>query len=418
MDAIINTYILREQAAGLATSSRVDADSGILHGVKILGLESRNTGRTIGLDPGRFGEALDQRYRYSLDALREAAKLYEGQVVRVDHPEFERDADGQRRASDSDRLALDTFGELRRIRVTESGLFGDLHAIRSHPAFAFVFEIAERFPDKLALSHDAGGVPELIDGRIVITKISEVRGVDIIGEKPGTTNGLFESQEPDMIQTTIRKIVEKLGRKRVGRDPFGAMLLEQMDELGAPVAEIPVQVEPEANAQDQIKDAFRKMVMAAFDDDSLDSAATIKKIREILKAQEKLGSAEPAPAIEQEDEDEEENGTNTTETGRHGRRQRESVSAMEERLGSLERHQAVRELVESRGIAWADLPDAKRELVTSQSSVDQARAIVESWSPLDVRGRAARPKIRSLTESVHEPSDYPKEYTEFVRAMK
>src|SRR5262249_2363425 len=47
---------------------RVDVKGGVIHGVKIVGLESRNIGRTIGLDPDEFAGALDKPYGYSPSA--------------------------------------------------------------------------------------------------------------------------------------------------------------------------------------------------------------------------------------------------------------------------------------------------------------------------------------------------------------
>ena len=52
---------------------------------------------------------------------------------------------------------------------------------------------------------------------------------------------------------------------------------------------VAVMPEPkESTPQDKIKDALKQMVLAAIDDDKLDMKATIKKIQEIMRAQEKL----------------------------------------------------------------------------------------------------------------------------------
>lgn len=175
---------------------RVDRDNGVIRGVKVLGFQSQSTGRTIGLEPAQFGEAVNQPYCYSRHAMMEAAPMYEGATVYVDHPEFSYRPDGERIASPRDRKTGEVFGKLVNIRVTESGMYADLEYLKEHPLTPKVLEVAERMPEKLALSHNATGHPRLMNGRIVIDKITDVRSVDLVGEKPGTTHGLFESAPP------------------------------------------------------------------------------------------------------------------------------------------------------------------------------------------------------------------------------
>lgn len=178
-------------------SSRVDAQEGVIRGVKVLGLQSANTGRTLGLDAAEFGEALDQPYSYAREALAKAAPLYEGLGVYVDHPEFNYSAGGARLFKQRDRKTAERFGRLANVRVSESGLYADLEYLRSHPLAPLVVEAALRMPEMLGLSHHASGRPALVEGRIVIEEIVDVKSVDIIGERPGTTQGLFESRDPD-----------------------------------------------------------------------------------------------------------------------------------------------------------------------------------------------------------------------------
>ena len=83
--------------------------------------------------------------------------------------------------------------------------------------------------------------------------------------------------------------------------PYESLLeIEGIDPL-LPVAE-PI---GGGSTDDAIKSAFRAMVIAAFDDEALDSKATIAKIKDILKAQEKVMSigkkpeaADAEPAVE------------------------------------------------------------------------------------------------------------------------
>ena len=187
---------LRETASD--TTPRVDTKRGIIHGVKVLGAKSKSTGKTIGLDPAEFGEAVNEPYVYSKRAMLEAAPLYEGAKVYIDHPEFSYKQDGERVASTRDRKTGEVFGQLHNIRVTESGMFADLHFLKTHSLAAQIVETAQRMPSLLALSHNATGHPSLVNGRIVIEKITDVRSVDLVGERPGTTHSLFETEGKPM----------------------------------------------------------------------------------------------------------------------------------------------------------------------------------------------------------------------------
>lgn len=197
--APITQVALFESTASDA-NARIDEERGIIFGVKVLGYRSRATGRTIGLDPRLYGEAVDQPYCYSRQAVMEAAPLYEHCRVYIDHPEFSYRQDGERIASLRDRRLEEVFGELVNIRVTESGMYADLHYVKSHPRAAQIVETARRFPHLLALSHNAKGEPLLENGQVVINHISDVRSVDLVGERPGTTNGLFETAGKTMAE--------------------------------------------------------------------------------------------------------------------------------------------------------------------------------------------------------------------------
>jgi hypothetical protein len=178
-------------------ASRVDRQKGIIYGVKLVGFESRNTARVLGLDPKEFNGALDHTYAYSPYALSKAAKLYEGAPVRFDHPPSTITPSGARIITNPVRPCLSVIGEVRNAALGEDGLYGDVHLLLTHPHADFVLEVAERMPDKLAISHNAAGKPELENGRVVITEIVKVASCDLIGDVPGTTNGLFESALDD-----------------------------------------------------------------------------------------------------------------------------------------------------------------------------------------------------------------------------
>lgn len=184
---------LLEISATPAGPARVDVESCVVYGCKVVGLQSCNTGKVLGLPRAEFGNALDLPYSYGSRALETALPLYEGCAIRLNHPPTIIDDTGARRVRDHSRGAMDTVGELKNVRMKRDGLYGDLHLLKSHPSTPFVLEMAQRMPGKLALSHNAHGVPVLEGGRIAINRILKVVSVDLVGEQPGTTAGLFES---------------------------------------------------------------------------------------------------------------------------------------------------------------------------------------------------------------------------------
>ncbi len=96
---------LQEFVSSRGVAVRVDRNLGVIRGVKLLGLESRN---------GR---------RYLPAALAQAAALYEGAKVNVNHPK------GSPLAA---RDYQDRLGSIRSVRSAADGLFGDLHFNPKH----------------------------------------------------------------------------------------------------------------------------------------------------------------------------------------------------------------------------------------------------------------------------------------------
>ena len=181
--------LLERAAAG----GRVDRAAGVIRGCKIIGITSVNQAGLIGMT----GPGSDLPYSYSPQALQKAAPLYEGVAVFVDHPPFHHEPSGSRRASTAERKVAEKFGTLRNIQARHDGLYGDLHFLTTHPLANQVCEAAEKMPSMFCLSHNAAGRPVLRNGRYIIEEIADVRSVDLVGEKGGTTSSLFESSTPN-----------------------------------------------------------------------------------------------------------------------------------------------------------------------------------------------------------------------------
>jgi hypothetical protein len=160
----------------------VDREAGVIRGVKVLGRESRN---------GR---------EYSDRALHEAAQLYEGIGVNLNHPD--------RKETNRERPVEAGFGWLAAARVEADGVYADLHYLRSHAQAAVLIEAAERNPKRFGLSHNAEGKVARRDGKTIVESIEKVRSVDVV-QNPATNSGLFESEERKMSTRTVQEVIQE-----------------------------------------------------------------------------------------------------------------------------------------------------------------------------------------------------------------
>lgn len=143
----------------------VEAELGVLRGVKLLGLNSRN-GRT-----------------YREQALRDAAPLYEGAKVNIDHaPGGPLAPRGYR-----DRLGVVKNVELR----PGEGLFGTLVFNPKHALAEQLVWDAQHAPENVGLSHNVLARTAWDQGHEVVEAIDRVQSVDLVAD-PATTSGLFE----------------------------------------------------------------------------------------------------------------------------------------------------------------------------------------------------------------------------------
>ena len=159
--------ILQEYVDSGSQQLRVDRKAGVIHGVKVLGLQSRN---------GR---------RYQERALAEAVKLYEGAKVNVNHPKGHplspRDY--------QDRLGVICGVQLR----LGEGLFGDLHFNPKHSLSEQLMWDAEHASQNVGLSHNVLAQTKREGDETVVETITKVQSIDLVAD-PATTRGLFEQQ--------------------------------------------------------------------------------------------------------------------------------------------------------------------------------------------------------------------------------
>lgn len=160
-----------------APTGRVDRTAGVIRGVKILGRTSKN---------GR---------EYSPQAMRQAATIYEGLGVNLNHP--------SKATPNVSRAVEDGIGWLENVTVKADGVYGDLAVLKSHPRAAAIFEFAERNPGRFGLSHNAAGEVVQRNGKAVVESVASVRSVDLV-QNPATNTSLFESQDHMPNHRTMR----------------------------------------------------------------------------------------------------------------------------------------------------------------------------------------------------------------------
>jgi len=154
---------------------RIDRQQGVLRGVKLLGLESRN---------GR---------KYSPTALEAAKGLYEGARVNVNHPK------GHPLAT---RDYQDRLGLVRNIALRPAvGLFGDFHFNPKHALAEQLLWDAEHAPENVGFSHNVQARTARQGDETFVEAILKVHSVDLVAD-PATTCGLFEQAQSAAASST------------------------------------------------------------------------------------------------------------------------------------------------------------------------------------------------------------------------
>ncbi len=180
--------LLQEYVDSRSERLRVDRAAGVIRGVKLLGLSSRN---------GR---------RYREDALTSAIGLYEDAKVNINHPK------GHPLAP---RDYQDRLGVVRGVEFRAGqGLFGDLHFNPKHALSEQLVWDAEHAPQNVGMSHNVLARTRRDGGETIVEAITKVQSIDLVAD-PATTSGLYE-------QTGS----QELGVKRQepeGRDSFPAL---------------------------------------------------------------------------------------------------------------------------------------------------------------------------------------------------
>jgi len=344
--AVANKRVPLNEECTLA-ESKVDREAGVVRNVKVLGAESRN-GRT-----------------YTTEAMQQASRLYEGVGVNINHPE--------RSNPNRERRFEEGFGELKNVRVENGAVYADLHYPTKHALAEDFAERAEKFPNQLGLSHNAEGSTVSKGGKTFVDSIERVRSVDIV-RSPATNKSLFESEDQP-VKKTLKQILETI--------PESHKLRTLLVEMDAAMPDMQVEMPAEANAEDSIKAAFRQAVVAAFDDDKLDTQATLGKIKEILKAYEKVSGDAPAPESKPDEGGEGKPKEDTPESKIDKddpmlKQLQEQLSALQAKDKAHETEKACRKLIESAG---HDVTDARLQTLSALPNDELRKAAIKEWAP-------------------------------------
>jgi len=160
------TETLQEYCDSRGVRMRVDREEGVIRGVKILGLQSRN------------------RRSYLPEALVQAARLYEDAKVNVNHPK------GNPAAP---RDYQDRIGMIRNVRTQPGeGMFADFYFNPKHALAEQLLWDAEHAPENVGFSHNVEARTVRQGDEVVVEAITRVQSVDLVAD-PATTRGIFES---------------------------------------------------------------------------------------------------------------------------------------------------------------------------------------------------------------------------------
>ncbi|MGZ3316613.1 MAG: hypothetical protein ACXU95_04845 [Isosphaeraceae bacterium] len=348
----------------------IDTEAGVIRGVKILGRVSKN---------GR---------EYSDGALAEAARQYEGAKVNLNHP--------GKKDGNSERPFEAGIAWLENVSIRPEGVYGDMPYLKSHPQSGVLVEAAQRNPSRFGLSHNAEGSMVKKNGKNVVESISRVHSVDIV-QNPATNQGLFESCDPEPLDTEkpvktqvkLKEFVAAIDAKAALKSKL--VKLFEMDEMAA-MGDYPTDSAPaEMSADDQAIEAIVALVRAALKEGDPDKAGmAIKALGKIIAPEA------PAPAPEAP------SGDAAAEAAA------ESVKVEKAKTD------AATELLEAAGIK-VDQSKVKA-LVALHGQTSDRKALVESWRPAAATpAKPAKPAfLRPITEGVGE---FPADNKSFLSAI-
>lgn len=207
MATILTDIDLVEYSDNRGNKPVVDREQGVIRGVKLLGLESKN-GRS-----------------YLPSAIAGAKSLYEGAKVNVNHPKGN---------AQSARDYQDRLGHISAVEHRPDGLYGTLHFNPKHALAEQLCWDAEHAPQNVGLSHNVKGKTVTRNGVVAVEAITHVHSVDLVAD-PATNKSLFESIETQESAMSLKDIT--LAQLKAERpDLLESVLTEQASGEAATAA--------------------------------------------------------------------------------------------------------------------------------------------------------------------------------------
>lgn len=231
---------------------RVDRETGVIHGVKVLGWESANGRRydPSGVDPS----------------------LYEGRRVNAGHQK-----------GGGDRDPRDTYAVLEGVSKAADGLYAERLCLLN-PKGEFeqrLLGAAEKAPRLFGLSHTARGREKQGSGGKIIEAVESVESVDLVTD-PATVAGFFESRG-GVVKKKLKDLIESLKASRPGY----SRALKEVAEAGIMGPEAAMDAPPDEPMPEEGKDhkaALMDALKALCDEaETLDEGELMKKFKAILK---------------------------------------------------------------------------------------------------------------------------------------
>ncbi|HEY2759926.1 MAG TPA: hypothetical protein VGI75_04265 [Pirellulales bacterium] len=177
--------LLQEYCDSRGVPLRVDRAGGVIRGVKVLGLTSRN---------GR---------EYRPEALARAVSLYDGAKVNVNHSKGH---------PLSPRDYQERIGVIRNVQYRSGdGIFGDFHFNPKHYLSEQLVWDAEHAPENVGFSHNVQARTARRGEIALVEEILRVHSVDLVAD-PATTHGLFESTSAPVTELVIAPLSEEEDR--------------------------------------------------------------------------------------------------------------------------------------------------------------------------------------------------------------
>jgi hypothetical protein len=356
---VLRAELREERVSGFTgdAASRVDRTQPgliIIRGVKVVGKRSPNRHGIQGAENGT--EYLDS-------ALQESLPLYENLLVNIDHP--------PRLNPNQDRGSRERLGKLVKARVVEGETYADLVMLESVEMANVIANAAEAMPEAFALSHNARGVGEVVNGVYVIREIPEVRSVDVVSYG-GTNTSLFEGKETKMKTKTLRKLL----RESAMDGECKKKLLEMGDEYAPDMMDAD---EPAAEGvgdhKDDLVEAIKKLVASEAPEDH----ALAEKIMKLMKPD----TGEQAAPVEEDDDD----GVKGDSAVKESRELKAEVKSLKDDL-------AVRDLCES--MQFSPSATTRKALLALGNEKDRKAMIGE------LRGNRSAPRSGSPGRPVQE----------------